>query len=215
MDENDVSPLGDDNLPPLGDEAKQVWEAAKGAVASVLERPLSPQEFYYLLSCHPYLEICDANNPYIDDKKEPKIYQAKSGWTIVDYGSVLAAGNSELSARELAMRHKKELQEKGEEDDDGSQGGTVSRQIAETAFELIAIAIKNGWDCAEVISGFYPMQRMAWIAAAEKKFAFKGFSPTAEDRVVQNWVMKIRDGKFYPSTKPTFIPTDSAGRRVG
>ena len=213
MADEQQPPLSGEALPSLTDEAQQVWEAAKGAIDNVFERPISPQEFYYLLSCHPYLEICDADNPYVDDTTPPKVYQAKSGWTIIDYGSLLATGHNSLSARELAMRHKQEL-EAGEEEE-GSEGGTMSRQMLETVFELIQIAMRNGWNCSEIVSGFYPMQRLAWIAAAENNFAIKGFNPTSEDRVVQNWVMKLRDKKFYPGTKPIFIPTDSAGRRVG
>lgn len=205
----------DTDLPPLPNEAKEVWKAAQAAIDSVFEREITPQEFYYLLSCYPYLEICDANNPYIDETKPPEIYHSRVGWTVVDYGSVLITGACEYSARSLARLRRQHLEEEGESGDDVSGGGTIVRQFSEATFDLINIAQnEKKWKATEIVSGYYPMQRMAWIAANEVKLPLKGFSPTAEDRVVQNWVMKLRDRKFFPFSKPIFIATDTTGRRV-
>ena len=67
---------------------------------------------------------------------------------------------------------------------------------------MIQLAIQNGWKLADILSGFYPMQRMAWIAGLELGLPVKGFVVTDEDRVIQNWVAKIRSGKLYPPKRP-------------
>ena len=199
----------------LGDEIKAVQNLAKEAQQSIFDRDITPTEFYYLLGRYPYLEIANAADRVIDPSVAPEQYRTKTGWQALDFGNVLIIGSSELQALDRVHRKARAIAA-GESIDEGDEGsdGTIVGQYAEAAFDLINIAIGKQWPSAEIISGYYPMRRMAWIAAAEVKFSLYGFEPTTEDRVVQNWAMKLRDKKLYPKSRPDFIPTDASGRRI-
>jgi hypothetical protein len=194
-------------------QAKQLWGEVKEMMGSLYERPLTPLEFYYLLSCYPYLEICDVDYPYIEPGKKPKVFLAKNGWPVFDYGSVLCSGVYELFARPDGKIPQLLEVEDGDGGDEGGNG-TVVNQYTDAAFLLIDLAMEKGWKAAEVISGFYPMQRMAWIASTLKGYLLKGFDPTPEDRVVQVWVEKLKKGEMYPSKQPFVQRKDSAEKRL-
>ena len=175
------------------------------AMESIFDRPITPQEFYFLLSRYPYLQICDVEHPYIDEGVVPKVTTSPSGWEIHNYGTVVRSGSYEL----LAYLTQARLREGGEGEGDIGGHGTIVRQYTDVAFMMIQIAIENGWSGAEILSGFYPMQRMAWIAAREAGYSLKGFLASDEDRVVEDWVRRIRKGDLYPPKKP-IIPSPSA-----
>ena len=62
-----------------------------------------------------------------------------------------------------------------------------------------------------MLTGYYPMLRMAWIAAEMSKIGTHHFEPSMEDYVVYNWVDKIKKGKLYPPEK-SFMPPKPSRR---
>lgn len=209
--------MANEEEPKSNQSTKQVWENVKTAVENIFNREITSQEFYYLLSLYPYLEICDADYPYLDEGAIPKIIMAENGWRIFDFDTVLTAGAYELFCRPK-VKNTKEEDTDGDNGDNGDNGdggghGTIVKQYADIAFEMIDLAIQKGWTGAEIISGFYPMQRIAWIAAAEKGYELKGFEPTPEDYVVQSWVTRIREKKLYPPGKPFMKGAEKTPKR--
>ncbi len=194
--------MTDENDPSdLEKSAEDLKQEVRSAVSNIFERDITPQEFYYLMSRYPYLELCDADYPFIDKGTKPKIITAETtGWKIYNYGTVLAVGSHELVAMMRAKENK--------DDDDEGGTGTIVQQYSETAMEMVALAKKQGWRMAEIVAGFYPMQRMAWIAGEMQDYALKGFDPGREDYVVLHWVSQIKKGKLYPPehTIPGFKP---------
>lgn len=188
--------------------AKTLWKDIKQSMDGIFERPITPQEFYYLLSCYPYLIVCNADYPYIDQGKKPIITQAKNGWPIFNFNNVIYAGSNILFAE---LNGKGKLSVKQKEDDEGGNG-TIVKQFSDVAYEVMALAKQLGWPMIEIVSGFYPMQRMAWIAASEHNYEVKGFEPSVEDEVVRSWVTKLHKGKLYPTEKPIIQPKKSLGR---
>lgn len=188
--------------------AADLQEEIEGKVASVFDREITPQEFYYILSCYPYLEICDADYPYIDDKVEPKItIHENTNWKIIDYGSVLATGACELLTKKYRKPGGARAQVEAEAEVEEQEGsGTIALQYQDMAELMINLAMEKGWSRAEIISGFYPMQRIAWILAEEKGYTLKGFDATPEDVVVQGWITRLRQGKLYPPGTPIVTP---------
>ena len=79
--------------------------------------------------------------------------------------------------------------------------GTLVQQMADTALEVILLAIKKDWPAAHVYSGFYGMIRAAWIAAERYQFPLMGFEPTANDEVVKTWVNKLSDKRLEKKAK--------------
>ena len=182
-------------------EIEDMWIQVKDATKSVFERDITPDEFFYLMGCYPYLEICDTDYPFIDAGTKPKIIDMPNGWKIFDFKSVLVAGNSELLQRERSYPRPGSNLPPGIAEDDDEEGGggygTIVAQYASTAQQMIAVAMQKGWSAAEVISGFYPMQRLAWVTAREKGYRLKGFEPTAEDYVVANWIEKMHRKELF------------------
>jgi hypothetical protein len=156
------------------------------ATNTLFNRPLTHLEFYYLLSCFPYLKICNAADPYLDPTVVPKVYSAATGWTIVDWGSVLSCGTSRILA-ENDFHHK----------------GTIMAQALQVVMEIMDIAKKRWPDGVAVVSGFYPMQRMAKIIGDYTHYnPINGFELSDEDQVVKYWVIQLLDKLLYPPDKP-------------
>jgi len=175
----------------LEDSAKALRDEVRSVVANIFEREITPQEFYYLLSRYPYLEICDVDYPYIDKGTKPEIIVASNGWHIYNYGTVIAAGSHELIAM---MRVKQKKEEDGEE----GGAGTIVQQYSDVAMEMMDLAKKIGWRLAEIVAGYHPMRRMAWIAGELIDYPLKGFNPSREDYVVYRWVSQIKNKQLYP-----------------
>lgn len=192
---------------PTGGEDKplQFWDSFRGILDKkeapdslyeemykmAAERPATYEEFYHLLSRYAFLDIHhpDGFKP-LTGRLPNRTIKAKSGWIIKDYGDRI-----QTSAGRLMY---------GSYLDEGKEVkgiGTLVQQYADTAFEVIALAISNGWPSAQVYSGFYGMIRAAWIAADSQKFKLLGFEPTASDEVVKSWVQKLLSKKMEAITK--------------
>jgi len=155
-----------------------------------------------LASCYPYLEICNADYPFIDQGTEPKVIENSNGWRIFDFGSVLVSSASELQQRQRYPRPGAILPygvlDDEEDGDEGGGGyGTIVNQYAAIAEHIITLAMQKDWPGAEIISGYYPMQRMAWIFSRERDYTLKGFDPMLEDYVVEQWVSQMHNKKLY------------------
>jgi|GEM_PF-3030938 len=205
--------LNEKKLSRLKREALEIEREVQRAKANIYNRNITPQEFYYLLSRYPYLQLCDANYPYVDQGTQVEILETECGWKVYNYRTLLASGCHELMAMLLA--HEARFPEKKkEEDEGGSEGGasgsgTIVRQYSETAFEMMLLAKTLGWSAAAVVGGFYGMQRMAWVAGELIDYPLKGFEPTAEDYVVLRWTSSLYEGTLYPPKIPITTATPS------
>jgi hypothetical protein len=167
-------------------------------VSYAQERAVTYEEFYYLLSRYPFLDIHHPDGYAPLEQRQPVIIKAKSGWDILDYGDRLRTSPG------LFMYGAYSKSGRRQADDDGDSGGgdwvkstgTLVQQFADTAYEVIALAIHKGWPAAQVYSGFYGMIRAAWIAAESKHFLLQGFDPTVNDKVINGWVTKLLPNKL-------------------
>jgi hypothetical protein len=151
------------------------------------ERPTTYEEFYYLLSRYAFLDIHhpDGFKP-MGGRLPIRTIKAKSGWIIQDYGDRICVSAGRLMYGPYLGKDGVEVK----------SIGTMTQQMADTASEVIAIAISHGWPAAQVYSGFYGMIRAAWIAADSQKFQLIGFEPSASDEVVKNWVQQLLSKKM-------------------
>ena len=188
-------------------DMKNMWTTVKSTVDNVFERDVTPDEFFYLLSCYPHLELCNADYPYVDPDTKREIITMPNGWRILDLQSVITTSASELLQRRHAYpRLGSSLPWATDEDDEGGGGyGTIVKQFSDMAEAMIDLAIKKGWEAAEIVSGYYPMQRVAWIVSTERNYELKGFEPTGEDFVVANWVSQVREKKLYNDEKKKIL----------
>lgn len=187
-----------DNLDDLNRSAEALQAEIKKAIGEAATRPANPLEFYHLLSRYPYLEVGNigAGIPPVD--VVPKLHTLDNGWVIHDYGYRLRCGKPALLAEK---RWSTPVQGEAGDDEEGGDG-TVTMQFVEAAAAMVALAIELGWEGLEIIMGFYPMRRAAWIASVQSKFPVKGFESTFEDRVLLDWVHKMKEGTLQKKAAP-------------
>lgn len=165
----------------LAQEAEALQAEIRAQTASIFEREVSHLEFYYLLSCYPYLAICSTKDPYIHPNAAPAVKYGSVGWNIVDFGTVLYGGSNRVSAENCSPPQ-----------------GTLMRQAERTVVEMIGMAIRRWPEGATVVSGFYPMQRMAKIIGDREKYPVAGFELSQNDLVVEYWYNLLSDKILYP-----------------
>lgn len=187
-----------DNIDNLQRSAEELQAEIQKALVEARERPINPMEFYYLLTRYPYLEISkfDAESP--PPNVTPKLHTLDNGWIIHDYGYRLRCGRPSLLAEKTWSTP---IQGEASEDEEGG-AGTITMQFVEAATAMIALAMKLGWEGMEIVKGFYPMRRAAWIAALQHNFSVKGFESTEEDRVLLSWVNKMKQDVLSSKMTP-------------
>ena len=172
-------------------EREQIAQAVREARRTLFDRPVTPQEFYALLSLYPYLEVCSKGAFMPPLGTEPTIITTKNGWKIYDYGDVMATGCHELIAR---------LWVEEDSEDGGGEGGgdygTIVKQSAEVVKYMFMLAKQKGWPSSEIISGHYPLQRLYWAFAMLSNYKIDNFNPGLEDYVVLRWIQALEAKTF-------------------
>jgi len=181
------------------DPKQQISEITQKAFDTIYDRKLTRNEILYLLSRYPFLEICDHENPYLDETIMPEVIIADNGWRIFDYGSAIFTSGNEFASYE----HGK----KSDDEEGGGGHGTIVQQYTDIAFLVIDRVKKKSWQGIDILTGYYPMLRMAWIAAKLAQLETYHFVASAEDYVVYNWVSKMKKGDFYPTEIPFISPS--------
>ena len=141
-------------------------------------RDITPDEIQYLLDMCPFLQIVDTVVQYVEEMPpEVQFVQARSGWTILDYGDAMSSSPGERILG-MAEYHRKD------EDDEGGQG-TIWNQAFITATEMVEIAKSRGWHGIQIVDGHRIMKRAAWIKALAAGLSVSGFEPNKEDEKVR------------------------------
>lgn len=193
----------------------------KDAMAQAVTRPMSEEDFYYLLGRYPYLEIVNASveTPMRQPVKKSTL---QNGWPLFDFGDVLLTGQSylmslymyqtdlsrtTLSATEVLKQYKALEANMEAEISRMTPDGTTVQQFFDAAMGVMSIAMGR-WDSARVTRGYYAMQRAAWISAETHNYEFYGFEPTPEDQVVLAWTQKLTPNQIEKG--PALLPATSA-----
>ena len=180
---------------------EQLREEVKKATKEALERAVNPTEFFYLLSRYPYLEIGNFGADIPPEEAEPKIHALDNGWVIHDYDYRLRCGKPALLAEHGWESFIQGLLGSGESEEEDGGDGTIVMQFVDAATAMVQLAKELGWEGIEIIRGFYPMRRAAWIAAVSENVPLRGFESTFEDRVVLNWVQQMKTGEMFQGAK--------------
>ncbi|NNM59049.1 MAG: hypothetical protein HKM04_04475 [Legionellales bacterium] len=191
---------GDAELPDdegdggTGDWQGTVDQAMAGAYQDIFQRPLSSEEFYYLLSLYPYITIADHANAFIGQEEMPKRMKTKNGWNMFVYESAICIGTNYFESQ----RFQQENNLKGL--------GTLSKQGLDAIIEMIDyVRAEKNWETIEIIFGNYTLQRLVWIMCTLTDTPVVGFDPRIEDEVVRRWLEKIRKRLLYPPEFPIGI----------
>ncbi len=160
-------------------------------------RPVTSNDIQYLLKRYPYLQILNSDT-LCNIEPELKLIPAQSGWSIHDYGDMIIASSGESLYG--GSDDKKFLESLLNPDkDDDSDGdtvflpgkGTIVKQMVDTAFEIINIAIEKGWVHIDIIAGTELMRWAAWFEAQEKEVEIFGFDPKEEDETKRKRIMNM------------------------
>lgn len=153
-------------------------------------RSITAEEIIWLLDHCPFLQVVNSSATFED--KPVKFIEARSGWTIHDYGDALSSspGKFLLGGGNFKIILK--------EDDEGGEGGsgrilnpgkgTLRNQAYVTAMQMAEIAFQRKWRGMRIVDGHPMMERAAWIRAEELGVKVEGFKPSESDRKVRDRV---------------------------
>ena len=168
-------------------------------IEQIITRPISRQEVDYQLRCYAYLELCNADQlSDLPSGKPNALIRSVSGWLIHDYGNFLCSSPGKLrygyhpEANDGLAINDGVYKPDDEENLDISipkKTGTIVQQFVDTAKDMVALA-KDRWPAAHIVSGWYAMQRAAWIIGLLNEYLIQGFDATPEDNVVLYWANK-------------------------
>lgn len=115
--------------------------------------------------------------------EKPELIEAKSGWTIINYGDAMATSPGKWIFRGGYFQFTNNM---NDEDDDGSGGivnpkkGTIVKQAFDSAAEIIQLAKEKGWGGVQIVDGHPDMQRAAWVEACRIGVVLDGYEPDVE-----------------------------------
>ncbi len=139
-------------------------------------RGVSREELLYLLDQCPFLQIVSTGKD--EAFADPQFVEAKSGWTIHDYGNAMSSSPGKYLFSSADFRS---LFTKINADAESAGKGTIVKQAHDTAAEMITLAQQKGWRGVNVVDGHPLMVWAAWMKAEAESFPFEGFNPSAED----------------------------------
>lgn len=154
------------------------------------DRPLTDSELEYLFDRFTHIQIATPNDPKLPAYNPPKIVTSRSGWAILNYGNAISSSPGEYlfnyAGGPQRSKGKKtdifDLTAKDEDEDDGgSDIGTLSKQRFDTANDIIQEALKNGWDSIHIVDGDPNFIWAIWAQAQEHDLAVTGYKFSKEE----------------------------------
>lgn len=150
------------------------------------DRKLTDTELEYLFDRFTHIQIATPNNPKLPSYNPPKIVSSRSGWAILNYGNAIASSPGEYLFNYAGMpqQARKRAQNPSQEGDDegGNDIGTLSKQRFVTAEDIVAQALKNGWDSIHIVDGDPKFIWAIWVQAEQKKIAVTGYKFGKEEQ---------------------------------
>ncbi|MCX7121439.1 MAG: hypothetical protein NTZ67_06665 [Gammaproteobacteria bacterium] len=153
---------------------------ARLGIGEVDIRQVRATDILYLAQHWQFLQIVESGGtktPF----DEPQLIEAKSGWTIINYGDSMATSPGKYLYGGGYFRVRS-----GEDDEDEGGGivnpkkGTIIKQAFDSASEMIKLAKELGWDGVQIVDGHPDMQRAAWVEACRTGVRLDGYGPDVE-----------------------------------
>jgi hypothetical protein len=154
------------------------------------DRKLTDAELEYMFDRFTHIQIVTPSNPKLPTYNPPKIINSRSGWAILNYGNAIASSPGDFlfnyagQPQYEAMKKKTMASPSKESDDDegGTDIGTLSKQRFITAEDIVAEALKNGWDSIHIVDGDPKFIWAIWVHAQEKNIAVTGYKFNKNDQ---------------------------------
>lgn len=144
-------------------------------------KPVRHQDLLYLLNKYPFLQIVNTE-PDLSTSSKVNLVTTPNGWVIHDYGDAMSSS----PGRSLFGPGSPEVEEEGGEGGEG--GGTIVKQLFDTAQAMVLLAIEKKWAGVQIVDGTALMKWAAWMAAEDNQFPVQGYQPSEQDRQKRNRV---------------------------
>lgn len=178
--------------PPLDPQVENALKQL-GIAQIDWKRHISAADVLYLLDHCPFLRITNTAALPPGETVSLQLVEAKSGWHIHHEGNAMSSSPGEFLffGGDFRIRTPEDKDQGGEGSGTVNPGkGTVVNQAVMTAFDMVTLAHKLGWEGVRVIDGHPLMVWAAWMQALDLGVALEGYAPTAQDIVKRSRVKK-------------------------
>ncbi|HLB56099.1 MAG TPA: hypothetical protein VJK30_02030 [Coxiellaceae bacterium] len=169
-----------------------------------------PNDILWLAKQWQFLQVVESGG-HQKPLEKPQLIEAKSGWTIINYGDAMATSPGKWIFRGGYFQFTENM---NDEDDDGSSGrgivngkhGTIVKQAFDSAAEIIQLAKEFGWSGVQIVDGHPDMQRAAWVEACRIGVKLDGYVPDVEAEKIRRRIVSETLGEMYEALKETAQP---------
>lgn len=139
-------------------DLSNIWGLrASGIDLSAIARPITQQEIEFLLDQHPFIQVVNTEGTF--DGERIDFLSSKSGWTIFSYKNAMCASLGNFLP---ATEYIEPIEPNSANPVSKLDIGTIYKQAATTAQDILAIAIRDKWKGIEIING---TPFMKWVLA--------------------------------------------------
>lgn len=145
------------------------------------DRKLTDAEMEYMFDRFTHIQIATPSNPDLPAYNPPKIVTSRSGWAILNYGNAIASSPGEYLFNYAGQPQYNDMKKNhafgqgDDEDEGGTDIGTLSKQRFITAEDIISEALKNGWESIHIVDGDPTFIWAIWAHATEHNIAVTGY----------------------------------------
>ena len=175
-----------DELTEFKDKVDELYESVSGFASlesgDVSVGSVSPEQVLYLLRKCPFVQVVTGGGAEPQDDVT-LITAESSNWPICYYGDAMSTSPGPYVIGSGAFRVSM-----GDDDEgDGGSGllnpgkGTMINQAFLTCYDMVQIALKNGWKSIHVVDGTRIMGRGLWIHGEREGLIVTGFEPNEQD----------------------------------
>lgn len=203
----------------LDDFAKEVWgKRAEGlpVIGLDIDRPIAPTDIDFIKKRYAFIQIINPDATEEESFDSIKIIKAKSGWTILHYGTAISSSPGDTL---FGVSDKYRLDENGNYTPVNTGKGTRIKQIIDTAVEIIRLTqkssddtgdeggsgkeVKKSWPSIYIVSGQDDFIWAIWAAAQEYKLEVQGYTPSKQDIAKYERIKSIFKSITHPVKQPT------------
>lgn len=168
-----------------------------------------PNDIVWLAKQWQFLQVVESGG-HQKPLEKPQLIEAKSGWTIINYGDAMATSPGKWIFRGGYFQFTENMDD---EDDDGSGGrgivngkhGTIVKQAFDSAAEIIQLAKEFGWSGVQIVDGHPDMQRAAWVEACRIGIKLDGYVPDVEAEKTRRRIVSETLSEMYEALKETAL----------
>jgi hypothetical protein len=151
------------------------------------DRKLSNTELEYMFDRFTHIQIATPNKPSLPSHNPPKIVTSRSGWAILNYGNAIASSPGKYLFNYAGLPQYNDMvksgmiKKKDDEDEGGTDIGTLGKQRFITAEDIISEALENGWESIHIVDGDPNFIWAIWALAEENGLGVTGYDFSKSD----------------------------------